>query len=354
MGGCMSREELEARARTKEINRQLEIDGEQMNSRVKLLLLGAGESGKSTIVKQMKVIHERGYSNEECESYTAVVYSNTVQSMIAILKAMGTLQIPFETQDAKNKARLVFELSGQMDDGQMSQQLGQIMYELWKNPSVQNCFSRSREYQLNDSAEYFLSELPRIASPNYVPSVDDVLRTRVKTTGIVEVSFLFKEYYFQMFDVGGQRSERKKWIHCFEGVTAIIFCVSLSAYDLVLAEDEEMNRMHESMRLFDSICNNKWFISTSIILFLNKIDLFEQKIKYSPLTICFQQYRGGNNSEEAKKFIKNEFECLNRKQDTKHVYTHFTCATDTSNIQFVFDAITDVIIRQNLMSCGLF
>lgn len=49
-----------------------------------------------------------------------------------------------------------------------------------------------------------------------------------------------------MFDVGGQRSERKKWIHCFEGVTAIIFCVALSAYDLVLAEDEEMVRDRES------------------------------------------------------------------------------------------------------------
>ena len=42
--------------------------------------------------------------------------------------------------------------------------------------------------------------------------------------------------------MGGQRSERKKWIHCFEGVTAIVFCVSLSAYDLMLAEDEEMVR----------------------------------------------------------------------------------------------------------------
>lgn len=61
-----------------------------------------------------------------------------------------------------------------------------------------------------------------------------------------------------MFDVGGQRSERKKWIHCFEGVTAIIFCVALSAYDLVLAEDEEMVRgggeegdisLHTSLRL---------------------------------------------------------------------------------------------------------
>ena len=95
-----------------------------------------------------------------------------------------------------------------------------------------------------------------------------------------------------MFDVGGQRSERKKWIHCFEGVTAIIFCVALSGYDLVLAEDEEMNRMMESMKLFDSICNNKWFVETSIILFLNKKDLFEQKIKYSPLTTCFPEFKG--------------------------------------------------------------
>ena len=104
-------------------------------------------------------------------------------------------------------------------------------------------------------------------------------------------------FVFRMFDVGGQRSERKKWIHCFEGVTAIIFCVALSGYDLVLAEDEEMNRMIESMKLFDSICNNKWFVETSIILFLNKKDLFEEKIVKSPLTICFPEYQGNFDFE---------------------------------------------------------
>uniref|UniRef100_A0A1I7XIY0 G-protein alpha subunit n=1 Tax=Heterorhabditis bacteriophora TaxID=37862 RepID=A0A1I7XIY0_HETBA len=121
---------------------------------------------------------------------------------------------------------------------------------------------------------------------------DDVLRTRVKTTGIVETHFTYKDLHFKMFDVGGQRSERKKWIHCFEGVTAIIFCVAMSEYDMVLAEDDEMNRMVESMKLFDSICNNKWFTETSIILFLNKKDLFEDKIKRSPLTLCFPEYQG--------------------------------------------------------------
>ncbi len=57
-----------------------------------------------------------------------------------------------------------------------------------------------------------------------------------------------------MYDVGGQRSERKKWIHCFEGVTAIIFCVALSAYDLVLAEDEEMvSSFLASFKIFYSL-----------------------------------------------------------------------------------------------------
>lgn len=157
----------------------------------------------------------------------------------------------------------------------------------------------------------------------------------------------------RMFDVGGQRSERKKWIHCFEGVTAIIFCVALSGYDLVLAEDEEMNRMIESMKLFDSICNSKWFVDTSIILFLNKKDLFEEKITRSPLSICFPEYKGANTYEECASYIQMKFENLNKKKDQKQIYTHFTCATDTSNIQFVFDAVTDVIIKNNLSNCGL-
>ena len=71
-----------------------------------------------------------------------------------------------------------------------------------------------------------------------MPTEQDILRTRVKTTGIVEVHFSFKNLNFKLFDVGGQRSERKKWIHCFEDVTAIIFCVAMSEYDQVLHEDE--------------------------------------------------------------------------------------------------------------------
>ncbi|KAK2494114.1 hypothetical protein MC885_018060 [Smutsia gigantea] len=354
--------------------------------------LGAGESGKSTIVKQMKIIHEAGYSEEECKQYKAVVYSNTIQSIIAIIRAMGRLKIDFGDSARADDARQLFVLAGAAEEGFMTAELAGVITRLWKDAGVQACFSRSREYQLNDSAAYYLNDLDRIAQPNYIPTQQDVLRTRVKTTGIVETHFTFKDLHFKMFDVGGQRSERKKWIHCFEGVTAIIFCVALSDYDLVLAEDEEMasrttlkikheiqrkytidaqvepeakeqtessshlspNRMHESMKLFDSICNNKWFTDTSIILFLNKKDLFEEKVKKSPLTICYPEYAGSNTYEEAAAYIQCQFEDLNKRKDTKEIYTHFTCATDTKNVQFVFDAVTDVIIKNNLKDCGLF
>ncbi|KAL4683041.1 hypothetical protein H8957_006316 [Semnopithecus entellus] len=104
---------------------------------------------------------------------------------------------------------------------------------------------------------------------------------------------------------------------------------SISQSDLV---HSWQNRMHESLMLFDSICNNKFFIDTSIILFLNKKDLFGEKIKKSPLTICFPEYTGPNTYEDAAAYIQAQFESKNRSPN-KEIYCHMTCATDTNNIQ---------------------
>lgn len=354
MGCTMSAEERSAMERSKQIERNLKEDGIQAAKDIKLLLLGAGESGKSTIVKQMKIIHEGGFTNEDNKQYKPVVYSNTIQSLVAIIRAMGTLNIAFGDADRESDAKMVLDVIARMEDTEpFSEELLAAMKRLWADSGVQECFGRSNEYQLNDSAKYFLDDLDRLGQKDYMPTEQDILRTRVKTTGIVEVHFHFKNLNFKLFDVGGQRSERKKWIHCFEDVTAIIFCVAMSEYDQVLHEDETTNRMQESLKLFDSICNNKWFTDTSIILFLNKKDLFEEKIKKSPLTICFPEYTGKQTYEEAAAYIQAQFEAKN-KSTTKEIYCHQTCATDTNNIQFVFDAVTDVIIANNLRGCGLY
>ncbi|RWS14219.1 guanine nucleotide-binding protein G(i) subunit alpha-like isoform X1 [Dinothrombium tinctorium] len=267
--------------RSRKIDRDLRADLERQSQEVKLLLLGAGESGKSTIVKQMRIIHEQGYTKSECIQYRPVVHSNTIQSLMAIIKAMGQLKIDFADPARIEDARKFFTIIGSLPETQINADMAVVMKRLWMDDGVQN----------------YLNSLDRISQSNYVPTQQDVLRTRVKTTGI--------------------------------------------------------NRMVESMKLFDSICNNKWFLDTAIILFLNKKDLFEEKIKRSPLTICFSEYRGSNTYEEAAAYIKVKFQNLNKRRDTKEIYTHFTCATDTNNIQFVFDAVTDVIIKHNLKDCGL-
>lgn len=154
-----------------------------------------------------------------------------------------------------------------------------------------------------------------------------------------------------MVDVGGQRSERKKWMHCFQDVTAVIFCVALSEYDLKLQEDEKTNRMHESLKLFKEICNSTWFKDTSMILFLNKKDLFAEKIQKVDLNVCFDKYTGGKDYKKATDFIKEEFLRQNE-NSSKVVYPHFTCATDTDNVTVVFKAVRDIIVRKMLGNEG--
>lgn len=161
---------------------------------------------------------------------------------------------------------------------------------------------------------------------------------------------------FRLLDVGGQRSERKKWIHCFDGSRAVIFIAALSDYDLVLAEDPSVNRMKESLKLFGSICNNRWFTTASMILFLNKSDIFSAKLKKRATSVseCFPEFTGNPyDYEETTAFIQDIFIKQNKNAD-KEVYTHFTCATQTNNITFVFDAVTDTLIRENLKFCGLY
>jgi len=355
MGCALSTAEKDAVQRSLAIDKSLASEGAFRQNEIKLLLLGAGESGKSTFVKQMKIIHENGFTRDECKQYRPVVYSNTIQSLAAIIKGMDVLGINFANPSRRDDAMLLFGVTARhADTDPFTPGLLSAMRRLWSDPGVQLCFKRSSEYQLNDSAQYYLDSLERIGDRRYVPTVQDILRTRVKSTGIVEYDFEFRSLHFRIVDVGGQRSERKKWIHCFEDVTAILFFVALSAYDLGLREDGAVNRMDEALRLFNSILNNKWFLETSVILFLNKKDLFEQKIKEKPLPDIFPDFRGQNTYQDGVNFLRDKFVRLNRNPGRKTVYTHVTCATDTNNIQFVFESVTDIIIAEHLRETGLF
>ena len=140
---------------------------------------------------------------------------------------------------------------------------------------------------------------------------------------------------------------------CFDGVQAIVFVVAISEYDLMLYEDMSVRRMDESMQLFDEMCNSQLFIHIPLILFLNKSDLFREKLKTVDLSVCFPDYKGGADYDRACAFIKAKFESVNKQPQTKAIYPHITCATDTDNMSFVFDAVKDTLLHDVLTQSGL-
>ena len=196
-----------------------------------------------------------------------------------------------------------------------------------------------------------MNELERVCKPGFLPSDQDILRSRAKTSGIVETKFTIEPLSINLFDVGGQRSERKKWIHCFEGVTSVIFVIGLTEYNQVLLEDPSVNRLQESIVLFDSVVNSRWFLRSSIIFFMNKTDLFKERLRRFPLEKYFTDYASGNDPGKAAKYILLQFSEVNRQK--LKIYPHYTNATDTSQIKVVFTAIKDTLVQNFLKGNGL-
>ena len=166
----------------------------------------------------------------------------------------------------------------------------------------------------------------------------------------METYFTKGKLAISLIDVGGQRSERKKWLHCFDSVNAVVFVVAMSEYDQVLSEDPNMNRMQESLKLFHTMCTIKWFLEAPFVLFLNKKDVFDEKIVYSPLTQCFEDYTGADNKYEASNYVWEQFS--NQNQSNRQLYVHYTCAKDSRNIHVVFDVVVDTIILTNIKAAS--
>ncbi|XP_057322192.1 guanine nucleotide-binding protein G(q) subunit alpha isoform X3 [Microplitis mediator] len=352
MACCLSEEAKEQKRINQEIERQLRRDKRDARRELKLLLLGTGESGKSTFIKQMRIIHGSGYSDEDKRGFIKLVYQNIFMAMQSMIRAMDLLKITYGDSSSQEKAELVRSVDFETVTTFESPYVEAIK-DLWADSGIQECYDRRREYQLTDSAKYYLSDLDNISKPEYLPSEQDILRARAPTTGIIEYPFDLDSIIFRMVDVGGQRSERRKWIHCFENVTSIIFLVALSEYDQILFESENENRMEESKALFKTIITYPWFQHSSVILFLNKKDLLEEKIMYSHLVDYFPEYDGPQREAiAAREFILRMFVDLNPDSE-KIIYSHFTCATDTENIRFVFAAVKDTILQFNLKEYNL-
>jgi len=327
---------------------------EESGQMAKLLLLGSGESGKSTVFKQIKKLHNPSgeYPKEELVNAKSAIYANILHSIRMLADGCHKYNMPLAAGNEERAQRIIdivdnntaLAISGAAT---YTTEVADDVKALWNDPAIREMFSRRYEFHVFDGAEYFFSDLDRLNPPAYVPTFEDILRCRMKTVGIIEIAFKMGDFTFKLFDVGGQRNERKKWIHHFEGVTAVIFVVSMSDYDQKCYEDDMTNRMQESLEIFEETINGTWFKNTPIMLFMNKLDVFKEKIQKTDLKQTFPDYNGGCNFEPAAKFIEQKFRDAN-KSDPGRIYAHQLTATSTDAVRDAFEKVKKTVIDGNL------
>lgn len=391
---------------SRNIDQEIERAKAEEEGKIKMLLLGAGESGKSTIFKQMRLLYGTERSDDDLRMYGVVARSNivvAVRKLCSHLRNLG-LEEELDRESRENEeleagdhssmtCRQAYDelmaylvdntatasaqdpMADVGSDGGAKDWVGQSpraglaanndakqflahhesIRILWQSNTMKQVWAKRSAVNIIDSHKNYLNDIPRIASPDYRPSTQDVLIARVRTTQVVMEKYRIDNIDFEMYDVGGQRSERRKWIDCFDQVTAVIFVAALSEYDQTLAEAKRTNRMVEALELFRSVCNNRAFSNTSIMLFLNKRDIFQEKILYSDIAAQrpFCDYAGPTKDSDhgILYFIQKFKDCL-IDDEFNDSFIHVTCATDTNNMEFVLDSTRTIIMTDNLKRSG--
>ncbi|KAI0633064.1 guanine nucleotide binding protein, alpha subunit [Trametes polyzona] len=157
------------------------------------------------------------------------------------------------------------------------------MKAIWHDPVVREMLGR-KGIRMETTPGFFLNDIDRIAVRDYEPSNDDVVRARLRTLGVQEHRIKFNKgpasgSEWCIYDVGGSRTQRMAWYPYFDDCDAIIFLAPISCFDEKLAEDRRINRLEDSYLLWKAVVSAKLLAKTSIILFLNKRDLLEEKLR---------------------------------------------------------------------------
>eukprot|EP01084_Bolivina_argentea_P282275 483139_1 len=371
MGNCCQTD-----ATTRELDKKMKEQEEIEENTAKILFLGSGGGGKSTIFKQLGHIYEGSYNVKFDIRLKQKIYCQVIEQMqiaIKICTNQGTISETMDPDDDDNKHKtktiesietIQNHSHSEMYDVSVPDIVLDAVQFIWNNCTALHTLMEDMSFKhkiLEETTVYFWNDIERIKQSNYVPNDLDFLNLRVKTTGITQKRFRIQKQRFHIFDVGGQVSERNKWIHCFDDVTALLFVVGMSSYNQTMYENSSKNCMVDAMEVFADVCNNAVFTHSHFILFLNKSDIFARKIQKIPITDCcaFNDFMGYHYTEDGVQsvscndeydyaqccaYMKSKFNVLNKTDNT--IYTHFTCALQRDNISHVFKDIQNMILMR--------
>ncbi|KAF9089159.1 guanine nucleotide-binding protein subunit alpha [Mortierella sp. AD031] len=356
-------DQKKAKALSDAIDRSLKADRERQlrEGGIKLLILGPSETGKTTVLKQLKLLYGRKGLDIERQTYRRVVHLNVMRAIQGLVEGMEQANIPLGNPENAEHVETVRRLETTLKrysittvgipnpaiprkitdakaETDMFADMVPAIKSLWHDSGIQTTFNTCTQLSIQDSAKYFLDAVDRVADPEYVPTDDDILQARVRTLAVSE----------HIFDIDGVA-----YRPYFDEVDAIIFMSAISAFDQGCEDNPNLNRLQDCLMLFNEISNHKLFLHTSMIVFLNKIDIFQRKLlSGSMVNRYFPDYNGPNDYFSTTVFFQYRF--LEQCKDLqKQVYTHFTHATDTKQMKVIVVAVNVIIQRLNLRNSGL-
>ncbi|KAH8655289.1 G-protein alpha subunit-domain-containing protein [Xylariales sp. PMI_506] len=334
--------ESEQRKRSQMIDRIIAEDSKRLGRECKALLVGS--ESKDEIVKRMR-IYTGGHSPEQLQYYRPIIFANVCKCAKAIANALKQFGVIPETDPVSMSTDYIadYKLEANPASSPLNDKFRNAVESMLESSYYAKLMERTFDFYVPGSTEYFLTAVGRIAAPDYQPSDMDIMQAREKNTGIIETRFQMGALGIHMLNVGHMRTERKKWIHCFENITSIIYVVDLDTYDQSPFEEPSQTSLMESLLLFDSMVNSRWFCYTSIILLFNNIVRFKEKLPTSPLHSFFPDYEGGNDESKAVKYILWRFSQTNRAH--LNLYPHILDSNDAANCRLIFAAIKETILN---------
>eukprot|EP01083_Nonionella_stella_P168790 570879_1 len=328
----------------------------------KLLLLGAGESGKSTLLRNIRRYYGKEFTDQELMATKPHLAQNVIEAMRTLAIYSEILSDQGKETKVKDENEEIRTRVARLSDKQkFTKQHCDDLQTLWMDPGIKKTMEYRHTFQLIDTAEYLFDRMDSYWRDEYTPTFDDMIHSRQRTTGINKIRFEWQDggyvdEIYEIFDAGGQKSERKKWFHFFDNVAAIIFVVALSGYNQTLWEDSTNNRMREAIGLFRGVVNLDVFKDSHVILFLNKSDLFYKKVPKHSVKKYFKEYHGSDeNVDQIIHFFKQQFrhQWKPKTNRTKpEIHFHITCATDTLCVKRMFESTRTIIIKKCLINQG--
>lgn len=296
-----------------------------------LLLCGAGESGKTTFTRQLKIKFLGGISEEDRKSFVATIRGNLIEAMQTLLvwAERNGLEV---SDDLQGEAQDISILNA--FDTEFTPEIADSLSKLWEDETVQEAFKHKDQTTVPDHMDYFFGKIDELQDDDYVPSDDDVLRARIRSIGIDAVTFNMDGAYIRIYDVGGQKNERSKWQKVMNDVSGCIFVVSFAEYDKPMFEDPSVLRINDSIEIFKEISRKQEFQESPIFLICNKYDQFVEKVRNTDtFAKTFPEYDGNpNDPDKCAEFLKQKFLDVAGNVPTRPIKVYIQSALDSQQV----------------------